>query len=157
ARRRRCGRGPRARRRRRDRRAPPPCTCSREHAEVRGRDDADDLWNLLGRRGCRRRLAGRRRIAPRRARLRGPDLDRDGGTASAAQARARGGKRLNALRRFGSFWWDFVVGDDWRVAVGVALALGGSAALAAGGVTAWWALPVAMAALLYLSVRRAAR
>jgi hypothetical protein len=26
-----------------------------------------------------------------------------------------------ALRRFGRFWLDFVVGDDWRIAVGVAV------------------------------------
>ena len=27
------------------------------------------------------------------------------------------------LRRFGAFWYDFVVGDDWRVAAGVVVAL----------------------------------
>ena len=30
---------------------------------------------------------------------------------------------LRGLRAFGAFWWDFVVGDDWRVAVGVVLAI----------------------------------
>jgi hypothetical protein len=64
---------------------------------------------------------------------------------------------VNALRRFGMFWWDFVVGDDWRIAVGVALALGATAALAAAGEPAWWLLPVAVALLLYRSLRRAAR
>jgi hypothetical protein len=63
---------------------------------------------------------------------------------------------VNAVRRFGTFWWDFVVGDDWRVAAGVALALGGSAALAATGEPAWWLLPVAVAVLLYLSLRKEA-
>lgn len=31
------------------------------------------------------------------------------------------------LAAFGRFWWDFVVGDDWRLAAGVltALAAGG--------------------------------
>jgi hypothetical protein len=24
---------------------------------------------------------------------------------------------------FGRFWWDFIVGDDWRIAAGVVLAL----------------------------------
>jgi hypothetical protein len=55
------------------------------------------------------------------------------------------------------FWWDFVVGDDWRIAVGVALALGATAALAATGAAAWWLLPIAVALLLYRSLRRAAR
>lgn len=29
------------------------------------------------------------------------------------------------------FWWDFVVGDDWRIAVGVVAVLGGGALLVA--------------------------
>jgi hypothetical protein len=32
---------------------------------------------------------------------------------------------------FARFWWDFVVGDDWRIAAGVAAVLGGGAALVA--------------------------
>jgi hypothetical protein len=35
------------------------------------------------------------------------------------------------LAGFGRFWWDFVVGDDWRIAAGVALALAGGALLVA--------------------------
>ena len=61
---------------------------------------------------------------------------------------------MNALRRFGMFWWDFVVGDDWRIAVGVVASLGASAALVATGVPAWWLLPLAVALLLYVSLRR---
>jgi hypothetical protein len=61
---------------------------------------------------------------------------------------------MNALRRFGRFWWDFVVGDDWRIAAAVVVALAASAALAASDVSAWWVLPAAVAAVLYLSVRR---
>ena len=64
---------------------------------------------------------------------------------------------MKALRRFGRFWWDFVIGDDWRIAAGVAIALGATAALAATDQPAWWLLPVAVAVLLYLSLRRAAR
>jgi hypothetical protein len=63
---------------------------------------------------------------------------------------------MTALRRFGTFWWDFVVGDDWRIAVGVVLALGLSGALVATGVPAWWLLPLAVALLLYVSLRRQA-
>jgi hypothetical protein len=64
---------------------------------------------------------------------------------------------MTALRRFGTFWWDFVVGDDWRVAAGVVVALGITAAVAATGAPAWWLLPLAVALLLYVSLRRAAR
>jgi hypothetical protein len=53
--------------------------------------------------------------------------------------------------------WEFVVGDDWRAAVGVALALGVTAVLAAAEVTAWWIMPLAVLAILALSLRREAR
>jgi hypothetical protein len=64
---------------------------------------------------------------------------------------------MRALRRFGTFWWDFVVGDDWRVAAGVIVALGVTAAVAATGAPAWWILPVVIALLLYVSLRREAQ
>ena len=34
---------------------------------------------------------------------------------------------------FARFWWDFIVGDDWRIAAGVVVVLGGGALLVAGG------------------------
>jgi hypothetical protein len=37
---------------------------------------------------------------------------------------------IRLLRRFGRFWLDFVVGDDWRIAAGVAVVVA-CAALAA--------------------------
>jgi hypothetical protein len=56
---------------------------------------------------------------------------------------------------FGRFWWDFVVGDDWLVAAGIVVALGLTALLAHHGVSAWWVMPLAVVALLVLSLRRA--
>lgn len=53
--------------------------------------------------------------------------------------------------------WDFVVGDDWRTAIGVALALALTALAAAAGVSAWWVMPLAVLGLLTLSIRRASR
>jgi hypothetical protein len=38
---------------------------------------------------------------------------------------------MSALGSFARFWWDFVVGDDWRVAAGVLAALCFGALLAA--------------------------
>ena len=58
---------------------------------------------------------------------------------------------------FGRFWWDFIVGDDWLVAAGVAVALGATWALAHHGVNAWWLLPVAVVLLLAGSVWRESR
>ncbi len=62
---------------------------------------------------------------------------------------------MTRLRTFGRFWWDFVVGDDWRTAAGVVVAIGVTAALAAADVAAWWLMPLAVLGLLYLSLRRA--
>ncbi|MGH2908962.1 MAG: hypothetical protein ACRDK8_06660 [Solirubrobacteraceae bacterium] len=53
--------------------------------------------------------------------------------------------------------WDFVVGDDWRLALGVVVALGVTALVAGAGATAWWIIPVVIAALLVISLWRAAR
>ena len=64
---------------------------------------------------------------------------------------------MKHLAAFGRFWWDFVVGDDWRVAALVAVAIGATAALEAAGMTAWWLLPVAVPLVLWLSLRRAIR
>jgi len=62
--------------------------------------------------------------------------------------------------RLRSAWlaiWDFVVGDDWRLAAGVVLAIGLTAVVAGAGGTAWWIMPLVVAALLLTSVWLAAR
>ena len=63
---------------------------------------------------------------------------------------------MNAIVAFGKFWWDFVVGDDWRTAVLVVAAIVVTAAIAHSSVSAWWLMPPAVAGVLYLSLRRAA-
>jgi hypothetical protein len=64
---------------------------------------------------------------------------------------------MKAIKRFGAFWYDFIVGDDWRVAVGVIAALGLAAVVAALDGPAWLVVPLAVAAFLSASVWRAAR
>jgi hypothetical protein len=63
---------------------------------------------------------------------------------------------MSRLRAFGRFWWNFVVGDDWRAAAGIVLAIGLTASLVAAGLDAWWLLPVAVVAVLWLSLLREA-
>jgi hypothetical protein len=62
---------------------------------------------------------------------------------------------VSYLRSFGRFWWNFIVGDDWRVAAGVAVALGVASLFTHEGIDAWWLLPLAVALVLAGSLWRA--
>jgi hypothetical protein len=64
---------------------------------------------------------------------------------------------IGRLKGFARFWYDFFVGDDWTVAVGVVLALAATYGLSRAGVNAWWITPAAVLILLAASVRRSAR
>jgi hypothetical protein len=61
------------------------------------------------------------------------------------------------ILNFGLFWYDFVIGDDWRVAAAVVTALIVTALLVHGGIAAWWVLPLAVIAFLAISLHSAAR
>jgi hypothetical protein len=58
---------------------------------------------------------------------------------------------------FFRFWYDFIVGDDWRIAAGVVAAIGLTALIAHRGTNAWWLLLIWVIAVLVVSVRRGAR
>ena len=65
---------------------------------------------------------------------------------------------IGKLRAFGAFWYDFIVGDDRLVALGVLLALAITyAASRLTGAPVWWIVVVAVPILLPLSVLRATR
>ncbi|MGH8888197.1 MAG: hypothetical protein ACRDV3_00365 [Acidothermaceae bacterium] len=64
---------------------------------------------------------------------------------------------MNRMRAFGAFWYDFVVGDDWRIALGVVLALAATYGLARAHIPAWWLLPTAVVILLPVSLWQVAR
>ena len=64
---------------------------------------------------------------------------------------------VHGLKSFGAFWWDFIVGDDWRIAAGVVVAMALTALLAHNDVTAWWVLPAAVLLMLGFSLRHAVR
>jgi hypothetical protein len=61
------------------------------------------------------------------------------------------------LKGFARFWYDFFVGDDWIVAVGVVLALVATYLLTLAGVNAWWVTPATVLILVADSVRRGTR
>ena len=63
---------------------------------------------------------------------------------------------MRRLKSIGAFWYDFVVGDDWRGAAVVVVALALTAVLVhVVGVDAWWLLPAFVFAALGWSLRRA--
>jgi hypothetical protein len=62
---------------------------------------------------------------------------------------------MSHLRSFSLFCWNFVVGDDWFVAAGIALVLAVLALLVDRGFDAWWLLPPTVAVVLAGSLRRA--
>ena len=64
---------------------------------------------------------------------------------------------MKFLKSFGAFWYDFIIGDDWRVAVAVTIALALTWAVARTSVPAWWLVPVAVALVVPLSLWRAVR
>ncbi len=63
----------------------------------------------------------------------------------------------HALAAFAAFWWDFIVGDDWKIAAGVIVALVLTAAVATSTVPAWWLLPVGVLGVLAASLAAALR
>jgi hypothetical protein len=58
------------------------------------------------------------------------------------------------LRSFALFWWNFIVGDDWRVALGIAVSLALTWLLVDAGANPWWFLPPAIVAVLAASLWR---
>ena len=61
------------------------------------------------------------------------------------------------LRAFGAFWYDFLIGDDWRIAIVVAVALAVTFGVSKTSIPAWWVLPAAVAIVLPWSLWRARR
>jgi hypothetical protein len=51
--------------------------------------------------------------------------------------------------------WDFVVGDDWRLALAAAVAIGLTAIVCALGPSAWWLAPLVALLALRWSLRHA--
>lgn len=79
-------------------------------------------------------------------------------TTQSAEATARGWP-LRALRAFGHFWWDFLVGDTPEVTVATLVTLGIVAGLVhwVSSTAAWAILPVLVAATLTATVLRGRR
>lgn len=64
---------------------------------------------------------------------------------------------MHYVTAFLRFWYDFIVGDDWTVAVGVAAIMAAAWGLGKAGLDVWWLYLVAMIGLFAGTVLRAAR
>jgi hypothetical protein len=65
---------------------------------------------------------------------------------------------VKGIRSFALFLFDFVVGDDWRLAFGVIAGLGLTALVAhTTSAAAWWAAPLVVIAVLVGSTLLAGR
>lgn len=61
------------------------------------------------------------------------------------------------LRSFVHFWYDFVVGDDWRMAAAAVVVLAVTWFAAHHGLNLWWLVPLAVVATVAGSVLFALR
>ena len=61
-----------------------------------------------------------------------------------------------SARRIALAAWDFVVGDDWRLALAAVAAIGLTAVVCALGPSAWWLAPLVALGALWMSLRGAA-
>ena len=123
-----------------------------EHGEVRSRRDAHGVRHLLEQRGSRPRVARRRRRPGRRGGLRARHRAGPRRAHRPAPRAPEGDDGVKYIRQFLKFWYDFIVGDDWRLAIGVVVIVGIVVVLAQNGFNWWWLLPVAVACLLTMSV-----
>lgn len=64
---------------------------------------------------------------------------------------------MSYVMAFGRFWYDFIVGDDWTIAVAVVVGLALSNLLVRAHIDSWWLLPVFVVAFLAASLWRATR
>ena len=61
------------------------------------------------------------------------------------------------VRAFLAFCYDFVIGDDWRIAVGVVAGLAVTYGVSQTSVPSWWVMPALLVIVLPASLWRATR
>jgi phage shock protein PspC (stress-responsive transcriptional regulator) len=61
------------------------------------------------------------------------------------------------VRAFLAFLYDFVIGDDWRIAVAVVAGLAVTYAISQTIVPSWWVMPALVVVLLPATLWRATR
>lgn len=70
----------------------------------------------------------------------------------------KGANTMKIVKQFFSFWYHFIVGDDWRIAVGVIIGLAVTILLTHdSSQQVWWLMPVLVVIMLSLSLWIATR
>jgi hypothetical protein len=64
---------------------------------------------------------------------------------------------MKFLSNFGRFWYDFIVGDDWLIAIAGVVLIAATAILVSMDVNAWWLLLLGTPLALFATVKRAAK
>ncbi len=64
---------------------------------------------------------------------------------------------MKRLKTFAAFWYDFIVGDDWSIAVGVVTAVAAPSLVHHVGLVSWPVVPIVVAVMLTASIWRARR
>jgi len=64
---------------------------------------------------------------------------------------------MESVKAFGDFWYDFLIGDDWRGTVGLVVAFALTALVNRSGATSWWIVPTAVVVLLPYNLVRVTR
>lgn len=62
-----------------------------------------------------------------------------------------------SIKAFGEFWFDFLIGDDWRGTVGLLMAFVLTVWLNKAGGSSWWIVPAAVTVLLPYNLLRVTR
>jgi len=55
---------------------------------------------------------------------------------------------------FGRFWYGFIIGDDWTVALAVFIGLVVTGFLNASHIVAWWLMPIIVVVMTGISLQR---
>jgi hypothetical protein len=66
-------------------------------------------------------------------------------------------RAVSRIKAIGAFLYDFVIGDDWLIAAGVAVALAVTYGISRTSAPTWWVMPAAVVVLLPLGLWRVLR
>ena len=64
---------------------------------------------------------------------------------------------MHYIKAFLTFWYDFIVGDDWTIAASIAAAIAVTLWLVQSNIDAWWLLPAVAILTLGFSLWRGAQ